>query len=151
MTETTTVPGTGANRAAAAATIDVENPSTGKVIASVPVVPPEQIAELVERARRAQPGWAPRELPHQVQDSLWGAVRSRAPFAFRSVGVGVVLHRSDAKRSTVVASKGEPVATVTGEPLELLLYVFGRRDHAAVEVTGDAAAVSALAAASLEV
>jgi len=104
-----------------------------------------------EDVRRAQPGWAPRELPHQVQDSLWGAVRSRAPFAFRSVGVGVVLHRSDAKRSTVVASKGEPVATVTGEPLELLLYVFGRRDHAAVEVTGDAAAVSALAAASLEV
>ena len=57
MTETTTVPETGANGAAAAGTIDVENPSTGKVIASVPVVPPEQVAELVERARRAQPGW----------------------------------------------------------------------------------------------
>ena len=57
VTETTTVPGTGANGAAAAATIEVENPSTGKVIASVPVVPPEQVAELVERARRAQPGW----------------------------------------------------------------------------------------------
>jgi acyl-CoA reductase-like NAD-dependent aldehyde dehydrogenase len=35
----------------------VENPSTGKVIASVPVVAPEQVAELVERGRRAQPGW----------------------------------------------------------------------------------------------
>ena len=57
MTETTTVPATGANGAAAAGTIEVENPSTGKVIASVAVVPPEQIAELVERARRAQPGW----------------------------------------------------------------------------------------------
>jgi acyl-CoA reductase-like NAD-dependent aldehyde dehydrogenase len=37
--------------------IDVENPATGHVIATVPVVPPEQVAELVARARRAQPGW----------------------------------------------------------------------------------------------
>ena len=57
MTETTTVPSTGSNGAAAAATIEVENPSTGKVIASVPVVPPERVAELVARARAAQPGW----------------------------------------------------------------------------------------------
>jgi acyl-CoA reductase-like NAD-dependent aldehyde dehydrogenase len=57
VTETTTVPSTGSNGAAAAGTIEVENPSTGKVIASVPVVPPEQVAELVARARTAQPGW----------------------------------------------------------------------------------------------
>jgi acyl-CoA reductase-like NAD-dependent aldehyde dehydrogenase len=38
-------------------TIDVENPATGKVIASVPVVAPEDVAELAARARRAQPGW----------------------------------------------------------------------------------------------
>ena len=104
-----------------------------------------------EDVRRAQPGWAPRDLPHQVQDSLWRAVRSRAQLAFRSHGAGVVLRRSDAARSSIVAVKGEPAATVTGEPLELLLYVFGRRDHAVVEVTGDPAAVAALAATSLEV
>ncbi|MGZ8475709.1 MAG: succinic semialdehyde dehydrogenase [Candidatus Limnocylindria bacterium] len=57
MTETTTVPGTGSNGAAATGTIEVENPSTGKVIASVPVVAPEQVVELVARARAAQPGW----------------------------------------------------------------------------------------------
>jgi acyl-CoA reductase-like NAD-dependent aldehyde dehydrogenase len=57
VTETTTVPSTGSNSAAGARTIEVENPSTGKVIASVPVVPPEQVAELVARARTAQPGW----------------------------------------------------------------------------------------------
>ncbi len=57
VTETTTVPSTGSNGAAAAGTIEVENPATGKVIASVPVVPPEEVAELVARARRAQPGW----------------------------------------------------------------------------------------------
>jgi len=99
-----------------------------------------------EDVRRAQPGWAPRELPHAVQDALWRAVRTRAPLAFRSVATGVVLRRSDAARSSVVAAKGEPAATVTGEPLELLLYSFGRRDHAVVEVGGDPEAVAALAA-----
>jgi acyl-CoA reductase-like NAD-dependent aldehyde dehydrogenase len=37
--------------------IDVENPATGQVVASVDVVPPERIPELVARARAAQPGW----------------------------------------------------------------------------------------------
>ena len=37
--------------------IDVENPATGQVIATVPVVPPDEVAERVARARRAQPGW----------------------------------------------------------------------------------------------
>jgi acyl-CoA reductase-like NAD-dependent aldehyde dehydrogenase len=37
--------------------IDVENPATGQIVASVDVVGPERIGELVERARAAQPGW----------------------------------------------------------------------------------------------
>src|SRR5688572_25504070 len=37
--------------------IDVENPATGQVVASVDVVGPERIPDLVERARAAQPGW----------------------------------------------------------------------------------------------
>jgi acyl-CoA reductase-like NAD-dependent aldehyde dehydrogenase len=40
-----------------AAKIDVENPATGQIIASVDVVGPERIPELVARARAAQPGW----------------------------------------------------------------------------------------------
>lgn len=104
-----------------------------------------------EDIRRAQPGWAPRELPTAVQDALWKAVRIRAPLAFRGGEAGVVLKRSDAPRSTVVAAKGQPVATVSGEPLELLLYVFGRRGHAVVGVTGSAAARAALDATSLQV
>ena len=104
-----------------------------------------------EDVRRAQPGWVPRQLPHKVQDALWQAVRSRAQLALRSTEAGVVLKRSDAARSSLVAAKGEPVVTVTGEPLELLLYVFGRREHAVVEVTGDPAAVAALTETSLDV
>jgi acyl-CoA reductase-like NAD-dependent aldehyde dehydrogenase len=37
--------------------IDVENPATGQIVASVDVVAPERIPELVARARAAQPGW----------------------------------------------------------------------------------------------
>lgn len=104
-----------------------------------------------EDVRRAQPGWAPRALPDKVQDAFWAVVRTRAPVAFRSSAAGVVLRRSDAPRSTVTVSKGEPVATLTGEPLELLLYLFGRRDHARVEVSGHPDAVTALDATALTV
>src|SRR3954452_16588762 len=37
--------------------IDVESPATGQIVASVDVVGPEEIPELVARARAAQPGW----------------------------------------------------------------------------------------------
>jgi acyl-CoA reductase-like NAD-dependent aldehyde dehydrogenase len=39
------------------AVIEVENPATGRVIATVPVVAPQDVAALVARARLAQPGW----------------------------------------------------------------------------------------------
>jgi acyl-CoA reductase-like NAD-dependent aldehyde dehydrogenase len=57
VTETTTVRPTTSNGAGRAEIIEVENPATGKVIASVPIVAPEEVAEHVARARRAQPGW----------------------------------------------------------------------------------------------
>jgi acyl-CoA reductase-like NAD-dependent aldehyde dehydrogenase len=37
--------------------IDVENPATGQIVASVDVVAPERIPEMVARAREAQVGW----------------------------------------------------------------------------------------------
>jgi len=58
MAETTTVPKTEAHtNGGGVRTIEVENPATGEIIASVPVVPPEAVADLAARARRAQPGW----------------------------------------------------------------------------------------------
>lgn len=104
-----------------------------------------------EDVRRAQPGWNPRQLPSGVQDALWKAVRARARLSLRGLDVGVVLRRASAPRASVTASKGEPVVTISGEPMELLLFLFGRRDHARVEITGDSAARAALEAASLEI
>jgi len=40
-----------------ATTIEVENPATGEIVASVPYLGPGDVAALVERARDAQPGW----------------------------------------------------------------------------------------------
>src|SRR5690349_8418088 len=37
--------------------IAVENPATGETIAHVPNMGADQVAQLAERARRAQPGW----------------------------------------------------------------------------------------------
>src|SRR3954462_1083746 len=54
-TETTAAQST--NGAAAHGEIEVENPATGKVIASVPDMTGEQVKEIVVRARAAQPGW----------------------------------------------------------------------------------------------
>jgi acyl-CoA reductase-like NAD-dependent aldehyde dehydrogenase len=58
VTETTTVPSTTATGAAQGAdSIEVENPASGQVIATVPIAAPGDVAELVARARRAQAGW----------------------------------------------------------------------------------------------
>jgi acyl-CoA reductase-like NAD-dependent aldehyde dehydrogenase len=41
-----------------AATIPVENPATGELIATIPVLGAGEVAEIVQRARAAQAGWA---------------------------------------------------------------------------------------------
>lgn len=102
-----------------------------------------------EDVRRARPGWAPRDLPAAVQDALWTAVKGRSALAFRDLTIGVTLARPDG--TTQEARRGEPVAVVTGEPAEVLLYLFGRREHARVEVTGAPAAISALRGSELDV
>jgi uncharacterized protein (TIGR03085 family) len=86
-----------------------------------------------EDVRRAQPGWQPRTLPRATQDELWGPASLFARRAAARLRDGVVFRRSDVDGvSTVIAGGG---TTVTGEPLELLLWAAGRRDVARVEVS----------------
>jgi acyl-CoA reductase-like NAD-dependent aldehyde dehydrogenase len=47
-----------ANGGQAAATIPVENPATGQLITTIPVLGPEELEAIAARARQAQPGWA---------------------------------------------------------------------------------------------
>ncbi|KQS64885.1 TIGR03085 family metal-binding protein [Modestobacter sp. Leaf380] len=85
-----------------------------------------------EDVRRAQPDWTPRALPRSAQDVLWGQVGFMA--RTRSHEGGLELRRSDTGASRTVRS-GQPLTTVTGEPLELLLWAGGRDAVARVEVT----------------
>ncbi|WP_116452808.1 TIGR03085 family metal-binding protein [Blastococcus litoris] len=83
-----------------------------------------------EDVRRAQPGWTARTLPRAEQDQIWTALEL---FARRAAGRrGLVLRRSDVPG--VEKRYGAGGRTVEGEPLELLLWVSGRRDIARVDV-----------------
>jgi uncharacterized protein (TIGR03085 family) len=101
-----------------------------------------------EDVRRAQPGWEPRELPERVQDGQWKVVLMRGRFGFRKLTVGVELRRPDG--TSVIVHDREPRAVLTGEPTELLLYMYGRRDQARVEITGSPIAQEALRDAELK-
>ncbi|MBJ7907257.1 TIGR03085 family metal-binding protein [Streptomyces sp. NPDC003656] len=95
-----------------------------------------------EDVRRAQSDWSPRELDPVFQDTLWSRLERTARLAGRKAPTGLVLRRPDGQ--TVVAHKGAPVVTVTGEPAELLMFVFGRQDAAKVVLDGDPDAIAKL-------
>lgn len=100
-----------------------------------------------EDVRRAQPDWTPREVDPVFADALWQRLETTARLMGRRSPAGLVLRRPNGQ--TVVAHKGAPVVTVTGEPGELLLFVSGRQGAARVEVEGDEAAVAKVRSARL--
>ena len=102
-----------------------------------------------EDVRRAQPGWKPRVLPERSQETLWKAAGARARVALRGIGCGVVLVRPDGGR--LVVRSDEPPVEISGEPQELLLYLYGRKDHARVSLSGPDDAQRRLGGTSLEV
>jgi uncharacterized protein (TIGR03083 family) len=95
-----------------------------------------------EDVRRAQPDWSPRNLPRSVQDQLWKQVPflARGRAATRSAG-GLFVRRSDVPDGAPGSERrlhdGQPTTTVTGAPLEMLLWVSGRPDVACVDLTVD--------------
>jgi uncharacterized protein (TIGR03085 family) len=88
-----------------------------------------------EDVRRAQPGWAPRELPGEAQNLLWGNVVFFGRAAVGRVPGALVLRRSDASGVQRRYGSGTPETVVEGEPLELLLWASGREDVARVEIS----------------
>ncbi|MET7602217.1 TIGR03085 family metal-binding protein [Streptomyces avermitilis] len=95
-----------------------------------------------EDVRRARPDWAPRTLDPVFQDALWSRLERTARLVGRGAPTGLVLRRPDGQ--TVVAHKGTPVVTVTGEPSELLIFVCGRQNVADVELDGEKDAIARL-------
>lgn len=96
----------------------------------------------------------PRTLPPAQDKAIWSQLPLMARIRYRRSPVPVVLARPDGATARVSrgtqASKGTPAATgavqqgevvLTGEPVELTLYVSGRRSAAQVQVSGPPAAV----------
>src|SRR5690606_36790970 len=81
-----------------------------------------------EDVLRAQPEWTPRELDPVFQNALWSRLERSARLMGRGVPTGLVLRHPDGQ--TVVAHRGAPVVTVTGEPSELALFAYGRQSAA---------------------
>lgn len=96
-----------------------------------------------EDVRRAQPGWEPRELDPDHESDLSRRLPGAARFLLRRAPVRVVLTGPAGEQVTGARSVGQTV-TVTGRAPELVLFAFGRQDHARVEYRGPQAAVAAV-------
>ena len=96
-----------------------------------------------EDVRRAN-GRGPRTNADAMEEALWHNVsRARWFLGRRLRGTGLELQWAGTGKS-VRTRWGAPLARIAGPPGELLLYLFGRRAAARVEVSGPAAAVEAL-------
>ncbi|WP_042507614.1 MULTISPECIES: TIGR03085 family metal-binding protein [Streptomycetaceae] len=100
-----------------------------------------------EDVRRAQPDWSPREVDPVFAEALWKRLEKGSRLLGRGAPVGLVLRRPNGQ--TAVARRGTPVVTVTGEPAELTLFVFGRQSAARVSLDGEKEAVGRLETAKL--
>lgn len=132
-----------------------------ELVASVRTGPPvlslfripgmEGLANLFEYAihhedvRRAIDGWQPRELPAGEQDLVWGRLKKGAKLFARKSPVGIVLQRAGSGE-LIVAKAASPSVTLVGEPLELLMRLYGRKE-VIVEVQGDESAVASFESA----
>lgn len=100
-----------------------------------------------EDVRRAVPEFTPRTLSNEFEGTLFAALTTMSRLFLRHCAAGVEIKTPDGRTATL--KKGTPVATLTGKPSELVLYLFGRRAVADVEISGDNAAREALAHAKL--
>jgi uncharacterized protein (TIGR03085 family) len=96
-----------------------------------------------EDVRRAN-SQGPRSLTPAMDAALWRNVRRGGRYLSRRLhGCGLEIEWA-ATNERVTVQPGEPKARLSGPPGELLLYAFGRRAAAQVEVSGPAEAVAAV-------
>lgn len=94
--------------------------------------------------RRAGPGWE--DDPGQgttaaVDAALWANLKTAGKLAARKIPGPLVAVTPDGRRTQLRPGDGEPVV-ITGTPLEIVLFLFGRDEVAQVELTGPADRVS---------
>lgn len=101
-----------------------------------------------EDIRRAQPTWQPRDLSRHDQALLWKMISAAGKGLVRRAPVGLRIERSD-KAQQAVLKNDEPSVTVRGLPSEVVLFVYGRKEQAQVELVGRDEDVAAVRVADL--
>jgi uncharacterized protein (TIGR03085 family) len=93
-----------------------------------------------EDVRRGAPGWEPRPADPVRDAAAWTGVSRTGRLMLRRSPVGIVLRRPDG--AEVTAHRGPNTVTITGEPVELLLYVTGR-EAVRLEFDGEQSSIAA--------
>ncbi len=101
-----------------------------------------------EDIRRAQPDWTPRDLGDDVERTLWSMSKTAGKGLTRKIPAGVTAENATTG-SRVTLSTGSPEVTIRGLPGEILLYLFGRKAQAQVELLGDDDAIAAVSDTAL--
>jgi uncharacterized protein (TIGR03085 family) len=102
-----------------------------------------------EDVRRARPTWTPRNLHPTLTRDLAHALKRMAVLLGRRAPCGLVLDVTDAPTpdtERIVAKKGEPSVIGRGAVGEVVLFLYGRGDHARVELIGPDDLVAAVRA-----
>lgn len=105
-----------------------------------------------EDVRRAADSWQPRRMPVDRQVAVWKRLATATRLTLRTAPVGVILNwPSHGTIGPQRARRGGPAVTVTGDPLELALFVFGRRGVAQVDQDGAPDDLAALREADISI
>jgi uncharacterized protein (TIGR03085 family) len=103
-----------------------------------------------EDVRRAAPGWQPRDLPADVQSAVWKRLPNLTRLTMRSLSLGVELvSPAHGELRTSRARRAGVAVRVTGEPVELALFAFGRHAVAVVDYDGKPDDVATIRGAKL--
>ncbi len=100
-----------------------------------------------EDVRRAVPEWKPRQDP-ALDAALWPLIRRGAWLLTRRIA-GAGLQVEAPGFGSFTARRGQPVAILRARPQELILYLFGRKSFAEVDLGGPEQARSAVEAARM--
>jgi uncharacterized protein (TIGR03085 family) len=93
---------------------------------------------------RAGPNWSARELPCDLESALWGIVSKVARLQLARSRVGVLLVAPSHGERQIHGQTDLGTVVITGTPGELLLYCFGRRSQALVDISGSEEALTAI-------
>ncbi|HEV7722535.1 MAG TPA: TIGR03085 family metal-binding protein [Iamia sp.] len=126
----------------------VQRVRTGPPLGPMAIRPVGRLANTIEYVVhhedvRRPAGGGPRPDDAELQDAVWSLLRRAArllvaPGKLGSTGLELVRPGHDPVRAS---GRGDG-AVVTGDPVEILLYLYGRKTDAAVELTGDETAIA---------